>query len=172
VFERFTERARHAVVLAQDEARALKHNYIGTEHLLLGLLREHGGLAACALDSLGIRPDDVRAEVVQLIGEGDEAPTDEIPFTPRAKKVFELGLREARSLGDDCIGTEHVLLGVARESEGVAARILLDLGADPEKIRNEIASLLPERPADGAAPSPDEPRRPTVRGWWGRLRRR
>src|SRR5438552_1345501 len=130
VFERFTERARQVVVLAQDEARALKHNYIGTEHILLGLLREEEGLAARVLESLDITVEEVRAQVARIVGQGDAVTTGQIPFTPRAKKVLELALREALSLGHDYIGTEHILLGLVRENEGVAARILLDFDAD------------------------------------------
>ena len=142
MFERFTERARQVVVLAQDEARALKHNYIGTEHILLGLLREEEGLAARVLESLDITVEEVRAQVARIVGQGDEVTTGQIPFTPRAKKVLELALREARSLGHNYIGTEHILLGLVRENEGVAARILLDFDADAEKIRNEIIRML------------------------------
>ena len=155
MFERFTERARQVVVLAQDEARTLKHNYIGTEHILLGLLREQEGLAARVLDSLDITVEEVRAQVARIIGQGDEVTAGQIPFTPRAKKVLELALREALSLGHNYIGTEHILLGLVRENEGVAARILLDFDADAEKIRNEILRVLsPQtgraaRPADG-----------------------
>jgi ATP-dependent Clp protease ATP-binding subunit ClpC len=143
VFERFTERARQVVVLAQDEARALKHNYIGTEHLLLGLLREEEGLAARVLESLDITVEEVRAQVKRLVGQGDEETvTGQIPFTPRAKKVLELALREALSLKHSYIGPEHILLGVVRENEGVAARILLDSGADAEKIRKQTIAML------------------------------
>src|SRR5215467_11020694 len=142
VFERFTERARQVVVLAQDEARALKHNYIGTEHILLGLLREEEGLAARVLESLDITVEEVRAQVARIVGQGDEVTTGQIPFSPRAKKVLELALREALSLGHNYIGTEHILLGLVRENEGVAARILLDFDADAEKIRNEIIRML------------------------------
>jgi ATP-dependent Clp protease ATP-binding subunit ClpC len=142
MFERFTERARQVVVLAQDEARTLKHNYIGTEHILLGLLREEEGLAARVLDSLDITVEEVRAQVARIVGKGDEVTTGQIPFTPRAKKVLELALREALSLGHNYIGTEHILLGLVRENEGVAARILLDFDADAEKIRNEIIRML------------------------------
>ncbi|HEY8315409.1 MAG TPA: ATP-dependent Clp protease ATP-binding subunit, partial [Gaiellaceae bacterium] len=138
----FTERARQVVVLAQDEARALKHNYIGTEHILLGLLREEEGLAARVLESLDITVEEVRAQVARIVGQGDEVTTGQIPFTPRAKKVLELALREALSLGHNYIGTEHILLGLVRENEGVAARILLDFDADAEKIRNEIIRML------------------------------
>ena len=142
MFERFTERARQVVVLAQDEARTLKHNYIGTEHILLGLLREEEGLAARVLDTLDITVEEVRAQVARIVGQGDEVTTGQIPFTPRAKKVLELALREALSLGHNYIGTEHILLGLVRENEGVAARILLDFDADAEKIRNEIIRML------------------------------
>src|SRR5436189_637225 len=142
MFERFTERARQVVVLAQDEARALKHNYIGTEHILLGLLREEEGLAARVLESLDITVEEVRAQVARIVGQGDEVTTGQIPFTPRAKKVLELAVREALSLGHNYIGTEHILLGLVRENEGVAARILLDFDADAEKIRNEIIRML------------------------------
>jgi ATP-dependent Clp protease ATP-binding subunit ClpC len=143
VFERFTERAKQVVVLAQDEARALKHNYIGTEHILLGLLREEEGLAARVLESLDVTVEEVRAQVARIIGPGDEPiVSGQIPFTPRAKKVLELSLREALSLKHNYIGTEHILLGLVRENEGVAARILLDFGADAEKIRNEIMRVL------------------------------
>jgi ATP-dependent Clp protease ATP-binding subunit ClpC len=158
VFERFTERARQVVVLAQDEARALKHNYIGTEHILLGLLREEEGLAARVLESLDITVEEVRAQVARIVGQGDEVTTGQIPFTPRAKKVLELALREALSLGHNYIGTEHILLGLVRENEGVAARILLDFDADAEKIRNEIIRMLsgPGRRQQGGGGAPGE----------------
>ncbi|MGZ4439494.1 MAG: Clp protease N-terminal domain-containing protein, partial [Gaiellaceae bacterium] len=158
MFERFTERARQVVVLAQDEARALKHNYIGTEHILLGLLREEEGLAARVLESLDITVEEVRAQVARIVGQGDEVTTGQIPFTPRAKKVLELALREALSLGHNYIGTEHILLGLVRENEGVAARILLDFDADAEKIRNEIIRMLsgPGRRQQGAGGPPGE----------------
>jgi ATP-dependent Clp protease ATP-binding subunit ClpC len=142
MFERFTERARQVVVLAQEEARTLKHNYIGTEHVLLGLLREEEGLAARVLESLDITAEKVRAQVVRIVGSGEEVTSGQIPFTPRAKKVLELALREALSLGHNYIGTEHILLGLVRENEGVAARILLDFDADSEKIRNEVIRML------------------------------
>jgi len=158
VFERFTERARQVVVLAQDEARALKHNYIGTEHILLGLLREEEGLAARVLESLDITVEEVRAQIARIVGQGDEVTTGQIPFTPRAKKVLELALREALSLGHNYIGTEHILLGLVRENEGVAARILLDFDADAEKIRNEIIRMLsgPGRRQQGGGGAPGE----------------
>ena len=154
VFERFTERARQAVVLAQDESRGLKHNYIGTEHILLGLLREEEGVAARVLESLGITIDRVREQIVRIVGSGEEEISVQIPFTPRAKKVLELALREALSLSHNYIGTEHILLGLVRENEGVAARILLDFDADPEKIRNSVIRMLPgpgEAPAESRA---------------------
>jgi ATP-dependent Clp protease ATP-binding subunit ClpA len=142
VFEKFTERARQVIVLAQEEGRTLKHNYIGTEHLLLGLLRVEEGLAARVLESLDITLLRARDQVVRIVGSGDEATAGQIPFTPRAKKVLELALREALSLGHNYIGTEHILLGLIREHEGVSARILLDLGANAETIRNEVIRTL------------------------------
>jgi ATP-dependent Clp protease ATP-binding subunit ClpC len=142
MFERFTERARQVVVLAQEEARTLKHNYIGTEHILLGLLREEEGLAARVLEGLEITVEEVRNQVIRIVGAGEEVTSGQIPFTPRAKKVLELALREALSLGHNYIGTEHILLGLVRENEGVAARILADFDADSEKIRNEIIRML------------------------------
>jgi Clp amino terminal domain, pathogenicity island component/UvrB/uvrC motif len=154
VFERFTERARQVVVLAQAEASMLKHNYIGTEHLLLGLLREDEGLAARVLESFDVTVEEVRAQIVRVVGQGDKVTTGQIPFTPRAKKVLELALREAVSLGHNYIGTEHILLGIVRENEGVAARILLDFDADAEKIRNEIIGMLS---GPGRRPSEDVP---------------
>src|SRR5829696_5021615 len=158
LFERFTERARQVVVLAQEEARTLKHNYIGTEHILLGLLREEEGLAARVLESLDITVEEVRAQVARIVGQGDEVTTGQIPFTPRAKKVLELALREALSLGHNYIGTEHILLGLVRENEGVAARILLDFDADADKIRNEIIRMLsgPGRRQQGGGAAPGE----------------
>ena len=142
MFERFTERARQVVVLAQNEARALKHNYLGTEHILLGLLGEEEGLAARVLESLDITVEEVHAQIARVVGQGDEAVLGQIPFTPRAKKVLELSLAESLSLGHNYIGTEHLLLGVVRENDGVAARILYDLGADAEKIRTEVIRML------------------------------
>jgi ATP-dependent Clp protease ATP-binding subunit ClpA len=142
VFERFTERARNVVVFAQDEARMLKHNYIGTEHLLLGLLREEEGLAARVLDGMGVQLQDIRVEVGRIVGQGDDVTSGQIPFTPRSKKVLELSLREAKALGHNYIGTEHVLLGLARENRGVASQILLDRGVGSETIRNEVIRML------------------------------
>jgi ATP-dependent Clp protease ATP-binding subunit ClpC len=171
LFERFTERARQVVVLAQDEARALKHNYIGTEHILLGLLREEEGLAARVLESLDITVEEVRAQVARIVGQGDEVTTGQIPFTPRAKKVLELALREALSLGHNYIGTEHILLGLVRENEGVAARILLDFDADAEKIRNEIIRMLSgpgRRQAGGGAPAGEKTKSSKLLDQFGR----
>ncbi len=142
MFERFTERARQVVVLAQEEARTMKHNYIGTEHILLGLVREEEGLAARVLESLDVTVERVRAQVIRIVGSGEEAESGQIPFTPRAKKILELALREAISLHHSYIGTEHILLGLVREDMGVAARILLDFDADAEKIRNEVIDQL------------------------------
>src|SRR5437763_222800 len=145
MFERFTERARQVIVLAQEEARTLKHNYIGTEHILLGLLREEEGLAARVLESLDITVEEVRVKVIEIVGEGEEVTTGQIPFAPRAKKVLELALREALSLGHNYVGTEHILLGLVRENGGVAARILLDFDADAELVRNTIFRMLSGR---------------------------
>ncbi len=142
MFERFTEKARRVVVYAQEEARMLNQNYIGTEHLLLGLIREEDGIAYKALTNLGINLVDVRLQVEDLIGKGVSTQVGHIPFTPRAKKVLELSLREALQLGHSYIGTEHILLGLIREGEGVAARVLLSLGADLEKVRNQVIQLL------------------------------
>jgi ATP-dependent Clp protease ATP-binding subunit ClpA len=149
VFERFTERARQVVVLAQEESRALKHNYIGTEHLLLGILRVEDGIGAQALEALDVSLAEVRAMVARIIGEGNEVVTGQIPFTPRAKKALELSLREALSLGHNYIGTEHILLGLAREGEGVAMRILLDYDADAQKIREWVVRRLARAPVPG-----------------------
>src|SRR5918995_1763950 len=142
MFERFTERARKVVVLAQEEARTFNHNYIGTEHLLLGLLREDEGVAARALSSLNVTLDEVREQVESIVGYGEEGTGGQAPFTPRSKKVLELALREALQLGHNYIGTEHILLGLVRESEGVAARVLSNLGVDPDKVRREVVRML------------------------------
>ncbi len=142
MFERFTDRARRVVVLAQEEARMLSHNYIGTEHILLGLIHEGEGVAAKALESLGISLEAVRAQVEEIIGQGQQAPSGHIPFTPRAKKVLELSLREALQLGHNYIGTEHILLGLIREGEGVAAQVLVKLGADLGRVRQQVIQLL------------------------------
>ncbi|MGH2676399.1 MAG: Clp protease N-terminal domain-containing protein, partial [Actinomycetota bacterium] len=143
MFERFSDRARRVVVLAQEEARMLNHNYIGTEHILLGLIHEGEGVAAKALESLGISFEAVRQQVEEIIGQGQSAPTaGHIPFTPRAKKVLELSLREALQLGHNYIGTEHILLGLIREGEGVAAQVLQKLGADLNRVRQQVIQLL------------------------------
>src|SRR5437868_4002551 len=157
MFERFTDRARRVVVLAQEEARMLNHNYIGTEHILLGLIHEGEGVAAKALESLGISLEAVRQQVEEIIGQGQAAPTGHIPFTPRAKKVLELSLREALQLGHNYIGTEHILLGLIREGEGVAAQVLQKLGADLNRVRQQVIQLLSgfqgkEASGAGAAP--------------------
>ncbi len=142
MFERFTDRARRVVVLAQEEARLLNHNYIGTEHILLGLIHEGEGVAAKGLESLGISLEAVRSQVEELIGHGASSPSGHIPFTPRAKKVLELSLREALQLGHNYIGTEHILLGLIREGEGVAAQVLVKLGADLSRVRQQVIQLL------------------------------
>lgn len=142
MFERFTPPARRVVVLAQEEARTLKHNYIGTEHILLGLIKQGEGVAAKSLESLGISLDDVRSQVEEIIGQGQQSPSGHIPFTPRAKKVIELSLREALQLGHNYIGTEHILLGLIREGEGVAAQVLVKLGAELARVRQQVIQLL------------------------------
>ena len=142
MFEKFTDKARRVVVLAQEEAKLLNHNYIGTEHILLGLIHEGEGVAAKALESLGINLDSVRQQVQEIIGQGQQAPAGHIPFTPRAKKVLELSLREALQLGHSYIGTEHLLLGLIREGEGVAAQVLTKLGADTNRVRQQVIQLL------------------------------
>ena len=144
MFERFTDRARRVAVLAQEEARMLHHDHIGTEHILLGLLREGEGVAATALESLGISLEAVRQQVEEIIGQGQQAPSGHIPFTPRAKKVLELSLREALQLGHNYIGTEHILLGLIAEREGVAAQVLSELGADLDGAREQVIRLLEE----------------------------
>ena len=156
MFERFAEDARQVVVLAQDEARALKHNYIGTEHLLLGILREDEGQAARVLGSLDITVEGVRAQIARIVGQGDEVTQGMIPFTPRAKKVLEPSLREAEALKHGDIGTEHILLAIVRENEGVAARILLAFDADAETIRGEVIRML----SDGETPDREGVSRP------------
>jgi len=142
MFERFTDRARRVVVLAQEEARTLDHDCIGTEHILLGLIREGDGYAARSLESLGISLDAVRQQVQEIIGRGQQAPSGHIPFTPRAKKVLELSLRESLQLGHNYIGTEHMLLGLLREGDGVAAQVLVRLGADLDRVREQVIQLL------------------------------
>jgi ATP-dependent Clp protease ATP-binding subunit ClpA len=172
LFKRFTEPARQVVVHAQVEARGLKHDYIGTEHILLGLLRQEEGLAARVLGSLGVSIEEVRAQVARIVGQGDEVTTGQIPFTPRAKKVLELALREARALGHRYIGTEHILLGLAREGDGVAARILADFDLAVDQIRHEVVAALSKAPGGrrGTGPGPfvvTSPRRP--RRWEHRV---
>jgi ATP-dependent Clp protease ATP-binding subunit ClpA len=162
MFERFTDRARRVVVLAQEEARLLNHNYIGTEHLLLGLIHEGQGVAAKALESLGIRLEAVRAQVEEIIGRGQEAPSGQIPFTPRAKKVLELSLREALQLGHNYMGTEHILLGLIREGEGVAAQVLVKLGADFSRVRQQVIQLLSGYAGDPEAVAGTRPVQMTV----------
>jgi ATP-dependent Clp protease ATP-binding subunit ClpC len=152
MFERFTDRARNVVVLAQQEARLLKHNYIGTEHILLGLVRESDGLAAKALGALGIGLETVREQVEEIIGRGQKSPSGHIPFTPRGKKVLELSLREALQFGHNYIGTEHILLGIVREGEGVAAQVLVKLGGDLKTVRQQVIQLLKENPTTEEMP--------------------
>ena len=156
MFERFTERARRAVVLAQEEARKLDHGYIGTEHLLLGLIREGEGVAAKALESLGISLKTVREQVVARVGRGQRPPSGHIPFTERAKRVLELSLRESGQLGHRYIGTEHVLLAIVREGDGIAAQVLTGLGADLDRVRQQVIELLHGRTSEGprSGPSP------------------
>jgi ATP-dependent Clp protease ATP-binding subunit ClpC len=153
VFERFTDRSRRVVVLAQEEARMLNHNYIGTEHILLGLIHEGEGVAARALEAMNISLDSARHRVEEIIGQGQAVPRGHIPFTPRAKKVLELSLREALQLGHNYIGTEHLLLGLIREGEGVAAQVLQELGADLNRVRQTVIQLLSGYTAGSEGPS-------------------
>jgi len=148
MFERFTDQARRVVVLAQDQARSLGHDHIGTEHILLGLLSEGEGLAAQALAALEVSLDAARDQVVEIVGEGAGQPSGHIPFTPRTKKVLELSLREAQRLGDDHIGTEHILLGLVRESEGVGAQILVRLGANLDRVTEQVLATVKASPAE------------------------
>jgi len=172
MFERFTERARMTVVLAQEEAMRLQHNYIGTEHLLLGLLRGEDSVAAQALSSLNVTLDEARGQVESVVGYGEEGTGEQVPFTPRSKKVLELGLREALQLGHDYIGTEHILLGLANEREGVAARVLSNLGVGADEIRREVilrlgdqsGSALEEEPPVEVGPSAEERNQLVFRG--------
>ncbi len=172
MFERFTDRARRVVVLAQEEARMLNHNYIGTEHILLGLIHEGEGVAAKALESLGISLEAVRQQVEEIIGQGQQAPSGHIPFTPRAKKVLELSLREALQLGHNYIGTEHILLGLIREGEGVAAQVLVKLGADLNRVRQQVIQLLSgyqgKEPAAAGGPQEGTPSTSLVLDQFGR----
>ena len=159
MFMRFTGRARQVVVLAQEEARMLNHNYIGTEHILLGLIREGDGVGAKALESLGISLDAVRQQIEEIIGRGQHTPSGHIPFTPRAKKVLELSLRESVQLGHDYIGTEHILLGLIREGDGVAAQVLVKLGADRNRVRQQVIQLIStwqEQPGEAMKVRPRE----------------
>jgi Clp amino terminal domain, pathogenicity island component len=151
MFERFTDRARRVVVLAQEEARGLDHNYIGTEHLLLGLIAEGDGVAARTLESLDVSLEAVRARVQEVIGRGERAPGEQIPFTPRAKKVLELSLREALALSHNYIGTEHILLGLIREGEGIAAQVLTELGVRHDQVREQVVRLLSGYAGSGPA---------------------
>jgi ATP-dependent Clp protease ATP-binding subunit ClpC len=168
VFERFTDPAKRAIALAQDEAGMLNHNYIGTEHILLGLVHEGDGAAARALASLNISLEDVRREVEEIIGRGQAAPAGALPFTPRAKKVLEFSFRESLQLGHNYIGTEHILLGLIREGEGVAAQVLQKLGARLDRVRLAVIQLLSGSPApagrygDPLSPSPFEEREKVV----------
>jgi ATP-dependent Clp protease ATP-binding subunit ClpC len=157
MFERFTERSRQVVVLAQEEARQLKHDYIGTEHLLLGLLREEEGLGARVLEGFNMSVEEVRAQVARIVGQGDGGTTGQVPFTPRAKKVLELALREAQSMNHNYIGTEHILLGLVHEDQGVAMQILRDFDATSERIRDAVIALL-----GGAAPPASGISRPPI----------
>ena len=172
MFERFTDRARRVVVLAQEEARMLGHNYIGTEHILLGLIHEGEGVAAKALESLGVSQKAARQQVEVIIGRGEQAPSGHIPFTPRAKKVLELALREALQLGHNYIGTEHILLGLIREGEGVAPQVLVKLGADLNRVRQQVIQLLHgypgTEPAAAGAPSETAPSTSLVLDQFGR----
>jgi ATP-dependent Clp protease ATP-binding subunit ClpC len=163
LFERFTDRARGVVVLAQEEARLLDHNYIGTEHVLLGLVRDEEGVAARALQQLGISLEAVRSQVEEIIGTGGAAPTGHIPFTPRTKKVLELSLREALQLGHNYIGTEHLLLGLVREGEGVAAQVLVRMGASLAKVRSQVLELLGQPPGEVSVADLPPETIPTVR---------
>jgi ATP-dependent Clp protease ATP-binding subunit ClpC len=164
MFERFTDRARRVVVLAQEESRLFNHDYIGTEHILLGLIHEGEGVAATALESLGISLDSVRSEVEEMIGHGKSPARGHIPFTPRAKKVLELSLREALQLGHTYIGTEHILLGLIREGQGVAAQVLQKLGADLDRVRQQVIDAL-----SGSEVSPLERERSEGRRFFGLL---
>jgi len=172
MFERFTDRARRVVVLAQEEARMLNHNYIGTEHILLGLIHEGEGVAAKSLESLGISLEAVRSQVEEIIGQGQQAPSGHIPFTPRAKKVLELSLREALQLGHNYIGTEHILLGLIREGDGVAAQVLVKLGADLNRVRQQVIQLLSgyqgKEPATSGGPAEGTPSTSLVLDQFGR----
>jgi ATP-dependent Clp protease ATP-binding subunit ClpC len=163
MFERFTERARRVVVYAQEEATELNHSYIGTEHLLLGLMRDTGSVAAQALRELEIGQDAVRERVIEITGRGQQEPSGHIPFTPRAKKVLEFSLREALQLNHSYIGTEHILLGVVREGEGVAAQVLSKVGGSLSRVRDKVIELAPAGTGEGPGLS-SQPRRPGLHG--------
>ena len=160
MFERFTERARHVVVFAQEEARGLGHPHIGTEHLLLGLFREETGVAAVALRSSGLTLDAARDDIVRIAGRGEGTPTGQMPFTPRAKRTLELALREAIALQHNYIGTEHILLALARSPDSTAARMLLDAGVDEPTLREAVLADIGRKTAPGAVPT-----RPRSVGW-------
>jgi ATP-dependent Clp protease ATP-binding subunit ClpC len=170
MFERFTDRARKVVVYAQDEARQLEHSYIGTEHILLGLIREGEGVACKALESLGISLDSVRQHVEDAVGRGQKAPSGHIPFTPQAKRCLELSLRESIHLGHNYIGTEHILLGLISEGEGTAAQVLVELGADQDVTRRTVVEVLQNYPFKLVSTRPRRVLAPA--GWLGRLDRR
>jgi len=172
VFERFTDRARRVVVLAHEEARTLEHDRIGTEHILLGLIAEGHGVAATALGALGIGPQEVRSQVQEIIGQGQHAPASHIPLTPRAKKVLELSPREAQQLGHNYIGTEHILLALIREGQGVAAQVLVHQGADLNRVRRQVLQLLANPGANAlAAEGAGPPATDRLRAEVDRLRR-
>jgi ATP-dependent Clp protease ATP-binding subunit ClpA len=171
MFERFTERARRVVVFAQEEARDLNHDYIGTEHLLLGLMRDADSVAARALQGLDIGQDAVREQVTEIIGRGQRPPSGHIPFTPRAKKVLELSLREALQLNHNYIGTEHILLGLVGEGEGVAAQVLIKLGGSLSRVRDKVIELAPPGTGEGPEP-PGQLRRSRLRGPFDEVMRR
>ena len=156
MFERFTDRARRVIVLAQEEARMLSHGYIGTEHLLLGLIHEGGGVSGAALESLSITLDDARAQVVSIVPRGQEPLSGHIPFTPRAKKILELSLREALDLGHSSIGPEHILLGIVREGQGVANQVLANLGANGTWVRAEVMRFIQQRETESEAEAEEE----------------
>ena len=163
MFERFTDRARRVVVLAQEEARMLSHGYIGTEHLLLGLIHEGGGASGAALESLSITLDDARAQVVAIVPRGQEPLSGHIPFTPRAKKILELSLREALDLGHSSIGPEHILLGIVREGQGVANQVLATLGANGTWVRAEVMRFIQQGEAEAEAQAEAEEEEQVVR---------
>jgi hypothetical protein len=172
MFERFTERARRVVVFAQEEARDLNHNYIGTEHLLLGLLRDADSIAGQALRGLDISQDAVREQVTEIIGRGKRSPSGHIPFTPRAKKVLELSLREALQLNHNYIGTEHILLGLVGEGEGVAAQVLVKLGGSLSRVRDKVIELAPPGTSEGPELSIPLRREARLRGPFDEVMRR